>query len=332
MAAIPHTRNIAGQKGTMLHCLQNLQSGIGSRREDDERYIGAWAEAIRATRRYGHSLMRTRRAFTLVELLVVIGIIAVLLALLLPALARAREAGNRTTCLSNLRQIGLGLFTYANENQQWLPPAINTVYNYADPTSTPPTMWGAPNGAGNFLRSALGKSDGRTPILLCPSVARQLEGTVVGIGYAPTDRSNTNYQANAVVLGRRITAVPDVTGTILLDESASATNAAMCRPMPSIPGDFYGIRYYYNYATQPLVMYLNFPLWHNVVNGKEDMLDVHRGGVQMLFLDGHGEYRNYRDLRSADFGLTPDEPWSLTNSWYPDAGGNSLSSTFQTAF
>ena len=276
--------------------------------------------------------MRSRRAFTLVELLVVIGMIAVLLALLLPALGRAREAGNRTTCLSNLRQIGEGIFAYVNENKQWMPPATNTVYNYADPTSTPPTMWGAPNGSLNFLRSALGRSDGRTPILLCPSVVRQLEGTVVGIGYAPTDRSNTNYQANAVVFGRRITAVPDAVGTIMLDESASATNAAMCRPMPSIPGDFYGVRYHFNYDSEPLVMYLNFPLWHNVVDGKEDMLDVHRGGLQMLFVDGHGEYRKYRDLRSGDFGLTPNEPWSASNSWYPDAGGNSMTQTFPAAF
>jgi prepilin-type N-terminal cleavage/methylation domain-containing protein/prepilin-type processing-associated H-X9-DG protein len=228
--------------------------------------------------------MRPRRAFTLVELLVVIGIIAVLLALLLPALGRAREAGNRTTCLSNLRQIATGIFAYVNENKQWMPPATNTVYNYADATSTPPTMWGAPNGSLNFLRSALGRSDGRTPILLC-----------------------------------------------MLDESASATNAAMCRPMPSIPGDFYGVKYHFNYDSEPLVMYLNFPLWHNVVDGKEDMLDVHRGGLQLLFVDGHGEYRKYLDLRSGDFGLTPDEPWSANNSWYPDAGGNSMSTTFQAA-
>lgn len=276
--------------------------------------------------------MRRRRAFTLVELLVVIGIVAVLLALLLPTLRRAREAGNRATCLSNLRQIGQGIFVYVNENRQWMPPAINTVYNYGDPNSTPPTMWNAPNGSINFLRSALGERNGRTPALLCPSVVRQLQGTVVGIGYAPTDRSDTNYQANAAVLGRRISAVPDATGTILLDESASATNAALCRPMPSVPGDFYGVRYYFNYDTVPLLAYLNFPLWHNIVNGKEDMLDVHNGGVQLLFLDGHGDYRKYRDLRSGDFGLKPDEPWSPTNSWYPDEGGNSASQPFQTAF
>jgi prepilin-type N-terminal cleavage/methylation domain-containing protein len=68
--------------------------------------------------------MRTKRckAFTLVELLVVIGIIAVLIAILLPALQRAREQARRVQCLSLLRQIALGTRAYAVENRDFLPP------------------------------------------------------------------------------------------------------------------------------------------------------------------------------------------------------------------
>src|SRR5688500_17279176 len=57
------------------------------------------------------------RAFTLVELLVVIGIIALLISVLMPALSRAREQANSIKCLSNMKQIGIALLMYAEQHK-----------------------------------------------------------------------------------------------------------------------------------------------------------------------------------------------------------------------
>ncbi|HEX8521552.1 MAG TPA: prepilin-type N-terminal cleavage/methylation domain-containing protein [Tepidisphaeraceae bacterium] len=70
-----------------------------------------------------HCALRERRGFTLVELLVVLGIIAMLIALLAPAVSAARRAGNKAACSQNLRQIGVAIQVYAIENKGRLPLA-----------------------------------------------------------------------------------------------------------------------------------------------------------------------------------------------------------------
>ena len=70
--------------------------------------------------------------FTLIELLVVIAIIAILAAILFPVFARARENARRSSCQSNLKQIGLGILQYTQDYDEMLPPSRNTTTPFAN--------------------------------------------------------------------------------------------------------------------------------------------------------------------------------------------------------
>src|SRR5688500_20208201 len=72
-------------------------------------------------------IARKHRGFTLIELLVVIAIIALLAAILFPVFARARENARRTSCQSNLKQIGLGIVQYYQDYDECLPASVTRV-------------------------------------------------------------------------------------------------------------------------------------------------------------------------------------------------------------
>lgn len=71
----------------------------------------------------GKTIMKQVKRFTLVELLIVVAILAILIAMLLPALQKARQKSAAAQCLGNLKQIGVAIVTYANDNDGWMHPA-----------------------------------------------------------------------------------------------------------------------------------------------------------------------------------------------------------------
>ena len=118
-----------------------------------------------------------KHTFTLIELLVVIAIFAILAAMLLPALAKAREKAEQITCTNNLKQIGLSTRMYGNDFKDWLIPTDRNGGANPEGSAGMPPIWGAFMAQHGYLSTPYNPDTDETapnvPELNCPSADRE---------------------------------------------------------------------------------------------------------------------------------------------------------------
>lgn len=206
-------------------------------------------------------MMRTDKAFTLIELLVVISIIALLVAILLPSLSKARETARRMQCLSNQRQLVIGAVLYTHQHQGAMP--VHRKWQYPnDPASLIPLL-GLPTG---------GELTGIPTIMTCPSYQQIRPNTYYN--YA------RNNGINPYIATEGNTLHPDEKRVSYLHQIYQPSNVVFFGATESLYTDSASSWYYHTNTG-----------WHYVRNNL--LLYPHNGSDNFVFVDGHAESRTH---------------------------------------
>lgn len=234
--------------------------------------------------RHGHQ----RHAFTLIELLVVVAIIALLVAILVPALSDAKGKATRVRCLSNQRQIGMAIFAYAESSGGYIPygpskaPPFTTTNFYPMPgtvTSLISLESGAPAALGLMVNDQLARSK---RVLFCPAADQNslADEQLANVGIK---QSQCDYYYRHASGG----SVYENPGTSRLKLAQLGTNSR------SVP-------------IRALVMDVNFLCDPGlVVFGVNSRTNHRRKTVSMLYSDGHAEpLENQSDTFTIDGRMT----------------------------